>query len=182
MGVDIERRLALVEARLALQDLVARYALAVDDHDLATLGDCFTEDGVFGSPNSPRSNGRAEIVRAFQERFARYGATVHVPHFQLLHEIGETSARGTVVGHAETATEDDTLVTAFRYEDEYAHDSGRWRFRSRHIRTIYAMPMRDLSAGGLSWIERKRWPGVAPSPAELPHRGDTGHEARGSDG
>ena len=39
----------LHEARLALQELLGRYALAVDDHDVEALGACFTRDGVFGS-------------------------------------------------------------------------------------------------------------------------------------
>lgn len=169
----LERRLALVEARLELQELLGRYALAVDDHDTDALGDCFTEDGWFGFPNSPPSIGRAQVVAAFRERFGRYGATLHVPRFQVLDELDEAMARGTVAGYAETATEDDTVVTAFRYDDEYAREGGRWRFRSRQVRTLYAMPLRDLSAGGLSWAKRKRWPGVAPSVAELPERRDT---------
>lgn len=167
----LEERLARVESRLALQELLGRYALAVDDHDLVALGACFTQDAVFGSPNTTSSS-RAEILEAFRGRFARYGATRHVPHFQVLHELDSSTARGTVVGYAETATAEDTLVTAFRYDDDYVRDRDRWRFRRRDVRTLYAMPLRDLAAGGLSWPERKRWPGVPPSAAELPRRSD----------
>ena len=107
----------------------------------------------------------------FRVRFDRYGATLHVPLFQVLHDLGTDRARGTVVARAELATTDDTVVTVFRYEDEYAHEDGRWRFSRRDVRTLYAMPLRDLVAGGLAWPERKRWPGVAPSAAELPPAG-----------
>jgi hypothetical protein len=140
----------------------------VDDHDLAALGACFTLDGAFGSPNSPRSVGREAVVEGFRRRFARYGATQHVPHVQVLHRLGADTASGTVVASAQVATATETLVTAFRYEDEYAVEDGRWRFRSRVVRTLYAMPLPDLVAGGLSWAERKRWPGVPPSAGELP--------------
>ena len=166
--MDDSQRLARVEARLELQELLGRYALAVDDHDAGALADCFTRDAVFVSPNSPPSVGRDAVVAFFRERFHRYGPTLHVPLFQVLHELSEHSARATVVACAELATTDDTLVTAFRYEDEYIPDGGRWRFRRRDVRTLYAMPLRDLTAGGLSWPERKRWPGVAPSVADLP--------------
>jgi len=166
--MDDNQRLARVEARLELHELLGRYALAVDDHDAGALADCFTEDGVFASPNSPATVGRDAVVDFFRVRFDRYGATLHVPLFQVLHELSEHGARGTVVARAELATADDTVVTVFRYEDHYARDSERWRFRRRDVRTLYAMPLRDLVAGGLSWPERKRWPGVAPSAAELP--------------
>ena len=168
MDGDVEQRLARLEARLQLQELLGRYALAVDDHDAEALAECFTEDAVFSSPNSPSTVGRAVVVEFFRERFDRYGPTLHVPHFQVLHELGARAARGTVVAHAELATAGDTLVTVFRYEDGYAFDGERWRFSRREVRTLYAMPLRDLAAGGLSWRERKRWPGVAPSTAELP--------------
>jgi ketosteroid isomerase-like protein len=170
MDHDGRPRLARVEARLELQELLGRYALAVDDHDTEALAECFAEGAVFASPNSPPTVGRDAVVEFFRVRFDRYGATLHVPLFQVLHHLSERDARGTVVAHAELATADDTLVTAFRYEDEYAREGERWRFRRRDVRTLYAMPLRDLVAGGLSWPERKRWPGVAPSTAELPTR------------
>lgn len=168
MADDVLHRLARVEARLELQELLGRYALAVDDHDAEALGECFTVDGVFGFPNSAGAVGREAVVAAFRERFARYGATLHVPQTQVLHRLDEMTASGTVVGYAELASGDDTVVTSFRYDDEYAVEDGRWRFRRRQIRTLYAMPLSDLAAGGLSWAERKRWPGVTPSVAELP--------------
>lgn len=170
MDGDVEQRLARIEARQALQELLGRYALAVDDHDAAALGECFTLDAVFSSPNSPSTVGRAAVVDFFRVRFVRYGATVHLPHVQVLHELAERTARGTVMASAELATGDDTIVTSFRYDDDYAFDGGRWRFRSRAVRTLYAMPLRELAAGGLSWPDRKRWPGVPASAAELPLR------------
>jgi ketosteroid isomerase-like protein len=168
MDEDGGRRLARVEARLELQELLGRYALAVDDHDAAALSTCFTDDAVFASPNSPPSVGRDDVVDFFRVRFDRYGATLHIPLFHVLHRLDDCSAQGTVVARAELATADDTVVTVFRYEDEYARNDGRWQFRRRDVRTLYAMPLRDLVAGGLAWTERKRWPGVAPSAAELP--------------
>ena len=165
---DLEQRLAGVEARLALQELLGRYAIAVDDHDAEALGECFTEDGVFGFPNSGGSVGRAAVVEGFHARFARFGPTLHVPRFQVLSRLDATSASGTVVGYAELALAGQTVVTSFRYDDEYAVEDGRWRFRSRQVHTLYAMPLPDLVAGGLAQPDRKRWPGAVPSAGELP--------------
>src|SRR3954463_3648616 len=97
MDEDGGRRLARVEARLELQELLGRYALAVDDHDAGALADCFTEDGLFASPNSPAAVGRDAVGEFFRARFDRFGATLHVPLFQVLHSLSERDARGTVV-------------------------------------------------------------------------------------
>ena len=94
-------------------------------------------------PNSPSTVGRAAVVDFFRVRFDRYGATVHLPACPgPARARGAHRARGTVVASAELATVDDTLVTSFRYDDDYAFDGGRWRFRSRAVRTLYAMPLR----------------------------------------
>ncbi len=168
MPEPLEQRLVAVKARLALQELLGRYALAVDDHDAEALAACFTRDAVFGFPNSGGSVGRDAVVAGFRERFDRFGPTLHVPRFQVLTRLDPTTASGTVVGYAELATIDDTVVTSFRYDDEYAVEDGRWRFASRLVRTLYAMPLRELADGGLARAHRKRWPGTVPSDGELP--------------
>jgi len=165
---DLAQRLAAVEARLALQELLGRYAIAVDDHDADALGDCFTQDGSFGSANSGGSVGRAAVVEGFRLRFDRDGPTLHVPQYQVLSRLGTSTARGTVVGYAELARDGQTLVTSIRYDDEYAVEDGMWRFGSRQVHTLYAMPLPDLVAGGLAWADRKRWPGAVSSAGELP--------------
>lgn len=168
MPEDLAQRLAAVEARFALQELLGRYALAVDDHDADALGACFTSDGVFGAAGATPSVGRDAVVEGFRRRFARFGATLHVPQFQVLSRLDATTAAATVAGYAELATEDDTVVTAFRYDDAYAVEDGQWRLRSRIVHTLYVMPLRDLAGGGLSWRERRRWPGGPTAGTELP--------------
>jgi len=73
-----------------------------------------------------------------------------------------------VLGFSEQASERHTVITSFRYSDEYVRLDGRWRFASRQVRTLYAMTHAELASGGLAWRLRKRWPHRAPAPAELP--------------
>ena len=59
--MSIEQRVQVLEDRLAIGDLLVRYAVLLDDRRFEEVGELFTEDGVFSSPNS-RTVGRAAIV------------------------------------------------------------------------------------------------------------------------
>ncbi len=58
-----------LEDRLAISDLLVRYASALDAGDVATVVDCFTGDATLESPVIGVIAGRGAI-RAFAERFA----------------------------------------------------------------------------------------------------------------
>ena len=56
----LESRLTEVEDRAAIRELTARYNFAVDDRDLKSVGELFTDDGSFGSKDGAmRATGRA---------------------------------------------------------------------------------------------------------------------------
>jgi len=48
---DLLTRVERLEARAEIGDLVTRYAIACDEHDMEHLASLFTEDAVFDSPN-----------------------------------------------------------------------------------------------------------------------------------
>jgi len=86
----------------------------------------------------------------------------------VLEFVDDDHARGDVLGFSEQASGQHTVITSFRYTDEYVRLDGRWRFASRQVRTLYAMTHAELASGGLAWELRKRWPHRAPAAAELP--------------
>ena len=57
MVEDVARRLRRLEDRAAIHDLVARYALAVDDHDYAALQGMYAADAVFRHAEGGRPPG-----------------------------------------------------------------------------------------------------------------------------
>ena len=75
-----EARVARIEARQAIQDLVVRYGMAVDDRDMDTVGALFTEDAVFrhGDDSIVNHAGGSDFARAVDRvgfsRFGRRGA------------------------------------------------------------------------------------------------------------
>lgn len=173
---SLYQRIARLEARAEIAELLARYAFLIDDHDFEGLGQLFTPDARFGSPGGSHV-GRENIVAYYRARGELYPVSLHEALGFVVHFADDEHARGQVQGFSEQASGQHTVITSFRYTDEYECLDGRWRFASREVRTLYAMSHADLAAGGLAWRLRKRWPHREPAPAELPgdwH--DAGHD------
>lgn len=167
MTDPIEARIARLEARAEIQELLVRYTFLIDDHEFDALGELFVADARFGSPGGSHS-GRENIVANYRRLGELYPITLHEVRGAVLEFSSEDRATGQVLGYSEQANQQHTVVTSFRYADEYARVDGRWRFAVREVSTLYAMPHADHAAGGLAWDLRKRWPHREPSAAELP--------------
>ena len=164
---DLERRIARLESRAEIAELLARYAVLIDDHEFEALGELFTPDARFGSPGSAHT-GRAAIVANYRAVGDLYPITLHEARGFVLDFTDDDHARGQVTGFSEQASARHTVITSFRYDDEYVRLDGRWRFASRQVRTLYAMTHAEHASGGLAWRLRKRWPHRAPATAQLP--------------
>jgi hypothetical protein len=160
-------RVARLEARAAIQELLVRYALLIDDHDFDALGMLFAPDARFGSPGSTHL-GREDIVANYRHAGEVYPISLHEAHGSVIEFDDDEHARGVVLGFSEQAGDEHTVITSFRYHDQYVRLDGRWHFAVREVRTLYAMTHAELAAGGLRLPLRKRWPHRAPAPAELP--------------
>ena len=165
--VSLEQRLQVVEDRFAINDLLVRYAILLDDRRFEEVGMLFTDDGVFSSPNS-RTVGRAAIIENFRVKHEGFVATWHDPHASLAHIVDAEHAQGTVIGYAELAGPDHAITTSIRYQDDYRRVDGRWFFASRHVLSLYGMTNHEWVDGATGITDRKRWPGRPVGPAELP--------------
>ena len=131
--------------RVALGDLVARYAAYADGRELDELAGLFTDDAVLLLPEPPRAlepvrscRGRAEIkdalsaLSAFPLTFHELAGAVHDP--------GGASglATGRVAGVAHHLSERSPgtvtdLVWHVRYSDVYRRGRAGWRFARREV-------------------------------------------------
>ena len=166
MSDGLAARVRHLEDRAEIEELIARYAVAVDDRDFDTLTDMFTNDAIFHNVRGIEQ-GRDKVIAYYRERLGEFGPTYHIPHARALDFGDEDHARGIVMAHAELAIGNETYMVALRYYDRYRREQGRWRFHERKVRQLYAMPMAELPRG-LAKPLRKRWPGAAPAAADLP--------------
>ena len=138
-----------VADRLALRELVERYAQAVDAKDVDTVVGLFADDGSLvshippGTDESPlEQHGHHQLRRALEAGLARYRATTHMIGGQVVEAAGDGATGVTVcrAHHLYDSRRDGEggnprmLVMALRYHDRYVRSAGGWRFARRLLR------------------------------------------------
>ncbi|MBF9033539.1 DUF4440 domain-containing protein [Rhodobacterales bacterium HKCCE2091] len=144
--MDLETRIARLEAREEIGELVTRYAIACDEHDIPALTELFTADAVFDSPNGTmQAEGREAIIAMFCKVLAIRGPGYHWTHDRIVRfdRGSEDRASGLVLSHAETSPGGVHSLAAMKYDDEYRREGGQWRFAARTIRFLYYVPAAD---------------------------------------
>ena len=139
--MDLETRLARVEARQAIAQLPIRYAIAVDSRNLDDWVNLFVPDVKMGRHGSGR-----ETLRSYIEPQLRW-------FYRSIHQIcghridlgpdaddgsGPRRATGSVYCRAEHEIDDRWVVMAIRYDDEYARAGDEWLFSRRREQHWYA--------------------------------------------
>ncbi|MBI1376610.1 MAG: nuclear transport factor 2 family protein [Frankiales bacterium] len=152
----------------AIRNLSAVYSMAVDGHDLATTLACFTEHGAFERAGVTTA-GQDALHSFFTTMMSRYSTTLHTPEMHVITvEQGDPrTASGVATGHAELVLEGTLMLAAYRYDDEYAVEAGRWRFSRRRLRYTYVLPFESM-ATGFGDTRRIRWPQTPFQEADLP--------------
>src|ERR1700732_675576 len=110
---SIERRIARLEARAEIAELLARYTFLLDDHEFDAVGELFAPDARFGSPGGTHI-GRDAIVANYRALSEVYPITLHEARNFVLEFLDDDHARGQVLGFSEQASASHTVVTSFR--------------------------------------------------------------------
>ena len=122
------------EDRIALQDVMLRYAAGVDDQDMEQYASCFHPDvEVHGMGPHGVVYGRDAWVAYVTEALDRYDATQHLLGPQLATIDGDTAKARTDVQalHCLAGQEDKTLTLWGTYLTELARIDGEWKI-TRH--------------------------------------------------
>ena len=153
---ELETRIARLEARAEIGELVTRYAIACDEHDIPALGALFTADAVFDSPNGlMHARGRDAVIEMFCQVLSIRGPGYHWTHDHIIRfdRGSERAASGLLLSHAETTPDGRHSLAAMKYDDEYRHEDGAWRFARRVIRFLYYVPAAEYD-GALARPDR----------------------------
>lgn len=126
-GDPVEMRLARIEAMLAIQQLACRYAMAVDQRDLETLGMLFVDDVDL------KRHGRGrEALRAWFDPFLRtFYRSMHQICGHVIDIDDDGHARGKVYCRAEHESYGRWMVVIICYSDVYERRNGSWYFGYR---------------------------------------------------
>ena len=156
--------------RIAIGDLAALYAMAVDDHDIEGVLTCFAPHGSF-TRAGVTSRGTQELRAFYVSMMDRYRTMLHTIHSHVVAVDGDR-ATGLLTGHAELGFEGTLMMTAYRYDDDYVCQDGRWVFADRRLRSMYVVPV-DAMASSFADTDRIRWPGTDPRAADFPESAPT---------
>lgn len=146
---EIARRIEAVEARLAIQQLPVRYAMAVDSRDLDAWVNCFRPDVDMGRHGA----GREELRRYIEPKVRTFYRSIHLICGHRIDLVSPEWATGAVYCRAEHEVDDRWIVMAICYSDEYARIDGEWFFSRRRERHWYAADVTRTpqSAGFAEW-------------------------------
>ena len=167
---SIAARLGKLEDRAAIQALVSRYAVAVDDHDFKALGALWAPDARYGFFGEVHAEGSAKIAALLESNIGTGGVSFHTNHDHLIEwDIeGPDYAHGVLSCHAEVTVAGEHQVSGIRYRDKYVRYQGQWLFAERFLGFLYFTRVEDY-AGVLLKRDRIIFPGAPALPAHWPH-------------
>jgi hypothetical protein len=165
-GDTLLSRLDRVESIQAIQQLAARYALAVDSRDLDSWVQLFVEDVNCGRHGIGRKVLR-EVIAAMFRNFYR---SIHFVGNHQIDLIDANHATGVVYCRADHEVGDQWIVVPVAYFDEYERRGGTWYFVRRREKHWYSVDHLERPAAPFH-----RWPEDGKQ-ARLPGDFSTWHE------
>lgn len=122
-----------LEQRMAVQDVLTRYAAGVDDRDLQMYRDCFADDAEIVGFSGGTIKGADEWTASVAEKLEAFDATQHMLGPQLVNIDGDNATTRTDVQalHYLKDQPGTTLTLWAVYLTEYRRIFGQWKI-TRH--------------------------------------------------
>jgi ketosteroid isomerase-like protein len=164
-------RLDRIESHLAIQQLPARYALALDARDVDTLVELFVPDVVVGGPAD--GVGRPALREFFTANLSHFYRSMHLISGHVIDFDDTDHARGVVYCRAEHEDAGRWGIMVMNYKDTYARVDGRWLFVRRRLQPLYTCDITERPSGpdfnggwgggGLRDESTQTWPARLPA-------------------
>lgn len=130
---DILNRISRIESQLEIQQLVCRYARAMDARDIDEITTLFSPETNFGDDGIG-----AEGARSFYERvLSDFYRSFHQVCGHVIEITNSSEARGTVYCRADHEVGESWILNLMIYYDRYVQREGRWQFKGRRPRYLY---------------------------------------------
>ena len=150
-------------ARIQIEDVVKRYASAVDDKDWSRLESCFTQDAVGNYIGMARLEGSSAIVEWVASKVRNARSTMHLmSNIEVV--VEGTRARSRCYGTAflvfSSAPGELLATRGIVYTDELVRADGEWRIGASigPICNSMARVWRNSSASGISFQAKRGMP------------------------
>ncbi|MFN8640564.1 MAG: nuclear transport factor 2 family protein [Candidatus Binatia bacterium] len=137
--------------RVAIHDLIMRYARGVDRRDLDLVASCFAADAAYDGALG--TGGIDVVLAALRERMPRYRTTMHFLTNPLIAVDGDSASCETyalVYHRLESEDDVEDFIVGVRYVDTLARRPEGWRITSRRT----AMEFQRYNAVILPLAER----------------------------
>jgi ketosteroid isomerase-like protein len=132
-----------LEDELALRNLMARYADAVNRRDADAWVATWAADGVWNLLGNPVS-GRDNILALWQQMMGSFEFALMLPSSCLFQVEGNTASGHWYLHEYTRDLQGNASTVLSRYLDTYVKQGGQWLFQSRSYGFIYNGPA-DLS-------------------------------------
>jgi hypothetical protein len=163
----LESRVARLEAVEEIRQLVARYALALDGRDVATLVSLFVDDVEVHDGRA----GRQALAEWFDPVLRPYRTTFHLIGNHVIDFVDDDHATGALYCRPEHEVDDLWIIMPIVYDDRYERRGGHWYFKSRRPHAFYAA---DVLESPLQVEGRFHFPGNPfMTRATMPERAPT---------
>ncbi len=143
---SIEERLDRLESYVSIQQLVARYARALDARDMTAVADLFDPEVEVGSSGS----GRAALQEWMTRLMSSMRTSVHLVGEHIIDFIDADTATGVVYcrDELERPETQEWSVGTIQYWDDYKRIDGTWLFQRRRLHRWYLVDALDRPAHG----------------------------------
>ena len=138
---DTEKRIAALEDRNAVLDVVASYCYYVDEGKTSEIMELFHDKAQINMGPIGRFKNKEEIRKFFSEILPNMGdETHHFTHNHLVKVNGEQASHKSYLDMI-LVSKGESAIGVGRYEDTLVKEKGKWVFMSRNIDVPYMFPL-----------------------------------------
>lgn len=138
---DLEGAVRALVDKEAIRDLARRYAHCVWRKDVDGAVELFADDGVMDTGDRPPLHGHAALRAEYQKLLT--GPDFHPFVHNHLVELHGDTATGVCYLDLRATVDGTSMIGAGHYQDEYVRIDGTWKFRTRTLRLVHFVPLRE---------------------------------------